>query len=85
MTPARYRKCLERLGKPMPAFASMRAFARHLNIDNTSARRYGFGGKAIPPELAKWLEMLMAAPDPLAVFELHPYPEGWAATADRAA
>ena len=81
MTPDRYRQCLAILGRSLVAFASMRALARYLSIDNGSARRYGFGRKAIPANLAAWLEMLVAAPDRYHALDLHPFPEGWHATA----
>ena len=54
MTPFRFRECLKRLRWQQGGLAQV------LNINPMQARRWGDGRDGIPPDVAEWLERLVA-------------------------
>ena len=65
MTPVRLRECLALL------HWSQRGLADMLNYSEGTVRGWARGARAVPPEVADWLERLAA------VHASHPRPENW--------
>ena len=65
MTPTRLRECLAAL------HWSQRGLADVLDYSEGTVRGWARGARAVPPEVAEWLETLAA------VHVAHPAPKGW--------
>jgi hypothetical protein len=74
MTPERYVECLYHLR------CTRTAMPLYLGINPRGGRRYADGSREIPPELAEWLERLVASPDWHHTLTEYPFPDGWRAT-----